>query len=231
MIHITAKEFKDYFISPIAYIVISLFLVVTGWFFFSTFFLFNTADMRNFFSMLPMIFSFIIPAITMRLFSEELNVGSYEILVTMPVSFTDIAVGKFLAATLFCGCMLLPTISYPIFISFIGDVDPGPVIGGYIGALLLSGAYCAMGIFASSLTRNQIVAFIIGAALCFTLTILDKILFFVPASITEVMAFIGADVHFQSISKGVIDSRDILYFLSVIFLGLSGTYLVMQEKN
>ncbi|SLM32129.1 Predicted ABC-type transport system, membrane protein (fragment) [Desulfamplus magnetovallimortis] len=181
--------------------------------------------------MLPMIFSFIIPAVTMRLFSEEMNVGSYETLLTMPVSFTDIAVGKFLAATLFCGCMLFPTLSYPIFISFIGDVDPGPVIGGYTGALLLCGAYSAMGIFASSLTRNQIVAFIIGASLCFTLTILDKILFFVPASITEIVSFIGADVHFQSISKGIIDSRDILYFLSVIFIGLSGTYLVMQEKN
>ncbi len=231
MFHITVKEFKDYFISPIAYIVISLFLVVTGWFFFSTFFLFDTADMRNFFSMLPMIFSFIIPAVTMRLFSEEMNVGSYETLLTMPVSFRDIAVGKFLAATLFCGCMLLPTLSYPIFISFIGAVDPGPVIGGYTGALLLAGSYCAMGIFASSMTRNQIVAFIIGAALCFTLTILDKILFFVPAGITDIVAFIGADGHFQSISKGVMDTRDILYFLSVIFLGLFGTYLVMQEKN
>ncbi|MBF0204046.1 MAG: ABC transporter permease subunit [Desulfamplus sp.] len=231
IINIAAKEFKDYFISPIAYIVISIFLVVTGWFFFSTFFLFDTADMRNFFSMLPIIFSFIIPAITMRLFSEEMNVGSYEILLTMPVSFADIAVGKFVAATLFSACMLLPTISYPIFISFIGDVDPGPVIGGYIGAILLSGAFCAMGIFASSLTRNQIVAFIIGASICFTLTILDQILFFVPSSITEIISFLGTNAHFQSISKGVIDSRDILYFLSVIFMGLFGTYLVMQEKN
>jgi len=231
IINIAAKEFRDYFISPIAYIVISLFLVVTGWFFFSTFFLFDTADMRNFFSMLPIIFSFIIPAVTMRLFSEEINVGSYEILLTMPVSFTDIAVGKFLAALLFSACMLLPTISYPVFISFIGDVDPGPLLGGYMGAILLSGAFCSIGIFASSLTRNQIVAFIIGASICFTLTILDQILFFIPSSITEVVAFFGADAHFASISKGVIDSRDILYFLSVIFMGLFGTYIVMQEKN
>jgi len=231
IINIAAKEFRDYFISPIAYIVISLFLVVTGWFFFSTFFLFDTADMRNFFSMLPIIFSFIIPAVTMRLFSEEMNVGSYEILLTMPVSFTDIAVGKFLAATAFSTCMLLPTLSYPLFISFIGEVDPGPVIGGYIGAILLSGAFCAIGIFASSLTRNQIVAFIIGASICFCLTILDQILFFIPSSITEVVAFLGADAHFESIAKGVIDSRDLLYFLSVIFMGLFGTYLVMQEKN
>ena len=231
IINIASKEFKDYFISPIAYIVISIFLVVTGWFFFSTFFLFDTADMRNFFSMLPIIFSFVIPAITMRLFSEEINVGSYEILLTMPVSLTDIAVGKFVGAILFSACMLLPTLSYPIFISFIGEVDSGPVIGGYIGAMLLSGAFCAVGIFASSLTRNQIVAFIIGAAICFTLTILDQLLFFVPSSITEIIAFLGAESHFQSISKGVIDSRDIIYFLSVIFIGLFGTYLVMQERN
>ncbi len=231
IINIAIKEFKDYFISPIAYIVISIFLIVTGWFFFSTFFIFNTADMRNFFSMLPIIFSFVIPAVTMRLFSEEINVGSYEILLTMPVSFTDIAIGKFVAAKLFSACMLLPTLSYPIFIAFIGEVDPGPVIGGYIGAMLLASAFCSIGIFASSLTRNQIVAFIIGAAICFTLTILDQLLFFVPSSITEVVAFLGAESHFQSISKGVIDSRDIIYFLSVIFIGLFGTYISMQEKN
>ncbi len=231
IIHIAVKEFKDYFISPIAYIVIAMFLVVTGWFFFSTFFLFDRADMRNFFSLLPMIFSFVIPAITMRLFSEEMNVGSYETLLTLPVSFTDIAIGKFIAAVSFTACMLLPTISYPIFISMVGTLDPGPVIGGYIGAILLAGAYCAIGIFASCLTRNQIVAFIIGASFCFTLTIIDKLLFFVPGFLTGVVGFLGADSHFQSIAKGVIDSRDIIYFLSVMFLGLFGTYLVMQERN
>ncbi|SMC35459.1 ABC-2 type transport system permease protein [Desulfocicer vacuolatum DSM 3385] len=230
-IHIATKEFKDYFISPIAYIVISLFLVITGWFFFSTFFIFDRADMRNFFALLPTIFSFIIPAVTMRLFSEEVNVGSYETLMTLPVSFRDIALGKFLAATAFCGCMLLPTLSYPLFISMIGEVDPGPVMGGYLGALLLAGAYCALGILASSMTRNQIVAFILGAAICFALTILDRVLFFIPPSLTELIGFLGTNTHFQSIAKGVIDSRDILYFLSVMFLGLFGTYLVMQEKN
>ncbi|MEA1969391.1 MAG: ABC transporter permease subunit [Thermodesulfobacteriota bacterium] len=231
IINIASKEFKDYFVSPIAYIVIALFLVVTGWFFFSTFFIFDRADMRSFFSLLPMIFSFIIPAVTMRLFSEEMNVGSYEILLTMPVSFVDIAVGKFVAATLFTACMLLPTVSYAVFISFVGDIDLGPVIGGYLGAILLGGAYCAVGIFASSLTRNQIVAFIIGAAICFTLTIIDKILFFVPGAFTSIVGFLGADTHFQSIAKGVVDSRDILYFISVMVLSLFGTNLVMQEKN
>lgn len=228
---IALKEFKDYFISPIAYIVISLFLIVTGWFFFSTFFVFGRADLRDFFSLLPITFSFIVPAITMRLFAEEKNVGSYETLLTMPVSFTDIALGKFFAATLFTASMLLPTLSYPIFISFIGDVDPGPVAGGYIGAILLAGAYCAMGLFASSLTRNQIIAFIIGCALCFTLTILDKLLFFMPTDIVAVINYIGASSHFLNISKGIIDSRDILYFVSVIFVFIFSTYIVMHEKN
>ena len=231
IITIAIKEFKDYFISPIAYIVISLFLIVTGWFFFSTFFIFGRADLRDFFSLLPIIFSFIIPAITMRLYSEEKNVGSYEILITMPVSTMDIALGKFFAATLFTTAMLIPTISYPVFISFIGEIDPGPVIGGYIGAIFLAAAYCSLGVFASSLTRNQIIAFIIGCALCFVLTILDKLLFFMPAKIISVIEFIGANSHFTNISKGIIDSRDVLYFISVIFIFIFSTYLVMHEKK
>lgn len=228
---IAVKEFKDYFISPIAYIVISLFLIVTGWFFFSTFFIFDRADLRDFFSLLPLIFSFIIPAVTMRLFSEEKNVGSYETLLTMPVSFTDIALGKFLAATMFTASMLIPTLSYPLFISLIGEVDIGPVIGGYIGAVFLAAAYCSLGIFASSLTRNQIVAFIIGTALCFTLTILDKLLFFMPSNILPVIEFLGAGSHFATISKGIVDSRDILYFVSVVFISIFSTHIVMHEKN
>ncbi len=228
---IAVKEFKDYFISPIAYIVISLFLIVTGWFFFSTFFIYGRADLRDFFSLLPITFSFIVPAITMRLFAEEKNVGSYETLLTMPVSFFDIALGKFFAATLFTVSMLVPTLSYPLFISFIGQLDPGPVAGGYIGAVFLASAYCAMGLFASSLTRNQIVSFIIGCALCFTLTILDRLLFFMPPKIISVVNYIGASSHFMNISKGIIDSRDILYFVSVVFIFIFSTYIVMHEKN
>ena len=105
------------------------------------------SDLRDYFNLLPMTFSFFIPAITMRLFAEEKNVGSYETLLTMPVSFTHIALGKFLAATAFAAAMLLPTLSYPLFISAIGELDPGPVIGGYLGAILLAGTYCSMGPF------------------------------------------------------------------------------------
>jgi len=229
--HIAIKEFKDFFTSPIAYIVISIFLIVTGWFFFSTFFLYDRTSMRDFFLLLPTIFSFIIPAITMRLLSEEMNVGSYEILVTMPVSFTDIAIGKFLGATLFVAAMLVPTLFYPISISFLGDLDLGPIAGGYIGTILLGSTYCAIGLFASSLTRNQIVAFIIGAAICFALTIMDRLLFFTPDALTSIVEYLGANSHFANISKGVIDTRDILYFASVIFISIFGTCLVMKEKN
>lgn len=228
---IAVKEFRDYFVSPIAYIVISLFLIVSGWFFFSTFFIYGRADLRDFFSLLPMTFSFFIPAITMRLFAEEKNVGSYETLLTLPVSFTHIALGKFLAATAFTAAMLAPTASYALFISAIGDVDPGPVIGGYLGAILLAAAYCSMGLFASALTRNQIIAFIIGCALCFTLTILDRMLFFVPEKLVPVIEYVGANAHFANISKGIIDSRDILYFASVVFVFIFSTYIAMKEKN
>lgn len=230
MIYIVKKEFGHYFVSPIAYIVISIFLLVTGWFFFTTFFLYDQANLRNFFNLLPLIFSFVVPAITMRLFAEELNVGSYEILVTMPVTFLDVILGKFLASVLFVSAMLVPTLAYPIFISFLGQLDWGPVIGGYIGAVFLSAAFCAIGLLASSLTRNQIIAFIISMVICFSLTVIDKMLFFFPQTLLGVLNFLGTDYHFQNISKGVIDSRDLLYFLSIIFIGLYGTHLALQEK-
>ena len=229
--YIFKKEFRGYFVSPIAYIVISIFLLVTGWFFFSSFFLFNQANLRNFFALLPITFSFVIPAVTMKLFSEEFNVGSYEILLTMPVTYIDVVLGKFLAGLAFVVAMLIPTLSYPICISFVGHLDWGPVIGGYVGALLLGAAFSAVGIFASSLTRNQITAFITATAICFSLALVDKMLFFLPQSFLSFFEYLGADYHFRNIAKGILDSRDILYFLSVSFAGLYGTYLVMSEKN
>jgi ABC-2 type transport system permease protein len=231
IVHILNKELKDYFISPIAYIVISIFLLVTGWFFFATFFLFNQADLRNFFSLLPFTFSFVIPAITMRLFSEELSVGSYEILITLPVTFSEIILGKFLAGVIFICAILIPTFSYPIFIAFLGQLDWGPVIGGYLGAVFIGAAFTAVGIFASTLTRNQIIAFIVGMIICFSLTLIDKMLFFFPQSTLGIIGNLGADYHFKNIAKGVIDSRDVLYFLSLIFIGLFSAHLVMQEKE
>jgi ABC-2 type transport system permease protein len=229
--HIFKKEFKAYFVSPIAYIVIAIFLLVTGWFFFATFFLINQATLRNFFSLLPIIFSFVIPAITMRLISEELNVGSYETLLTMPVTFNDVILGKFLASLGFVAAMLVPTFAYPLAVAMLGQLDWGPVVGGYLGALLLAAAFSAIGLFSSALTRNQIVAFIIGMLICFTLTLIDKMLFFLPRSLLGIFVYLGADFHFQNISRGIIDSRDILYFFSVCFLGLYSAHLAVQQKH
>jgi ABC-2 type transport system permease protein len=231
ILNIFRKEFGSYFISPIAYFVISIFLLVTGWFFFSTFFIIGQASLRNFFSLLPVIFAFVVPAITMRLFSEELNIGSYETLLTLPVSFTDVIVGKFLAAVAFIATMLVPTLAYPITVTLLGDLDMGPVIGGYIGAILLGSAFAAIGLFASALTRNQIIAFIISIAICFGLTVVDKMLFFLPRNLLGFFNYLGADFHFQNISKGIIDSRDLLYFLSISFVGLYATHLALEEKN
>ncbi len=230
-VKILKKEFRSYFISPVAYIVIAIFLLVTGWFFFATFFLVNQASMRNFFGLLPIIFSFIVPAVTMRLFAEEFNVGSYEMLLTLPVTIRDVVLGKFFACLAFVAAMLLPTLFYPLTISLLGDLDWGPVVGGYLGALFLGGSFGAIGLWASALTRNQITAFIIGMVICFALTLIDKMLFFLPRGILGVTQYLGADFHFANIARGVMDSRDILYFLSVIFIALYGVHLVLQEKK
>ena len=231
VVHIFRKEFSAYFVSPIAYIVIAIFLLVTGWFFFATFFLNNQANLRIFYALLPIMFAFVIPAVTMRLISEEINVGSDEILLTLPVTFREVILGKFLASVALVVAMLIPTVAYPLTVSFIGQLDWGPVAGGYVGAVLLGAAFSAVGLFASSLTRNQIIAFIIGMAICFTLTLIDKMLFFLPRSLLGVLAYLGADFHFQNIAKGIIDSRDIVYFISICFIGLYGAYLALLQRH
>ncbi len=225
------KEFKDYFVSPIAYMVIAIFLLVTGWFFFSTFFLINQANLREFFNLLPLAFAFVVPALTMRLFSEEINLGSYEILSTLPLRPAQIIAGKFLAAVSFIAAMLLPTLSYALSVSALGDLDWGPVLGGYIGALLLGAAFAGIGLFASALTRNQIVAFILGAGICFGLALLNKMLFFVPQQILEVINYLAAGYHFDNIAKGVLDSRDVIYFLSIAFIGLYATNFALEARK
>jgi ABC-2 type transport system permease protein len=157
--------------------------------------------------------------------------GSYEILLTMPVTFNDVILGKFLAAVTFVAAMLIPTFAYSVTVAALGQIDWGPVIGGYIGAILLGAAFSAIGLFASALTRNQIIAFITAMAICFFLTLIDKMLFFLPQSLLGILAYLGADFHFQNISKGIIDSRDVIYFLSVCFISLFAAHLALQEKH
>jgi ABC-2 type transport system permease protein len=230
-LNIYKKEFQDYFISPIGYIVISIFLLVTGWFFFTTFFLYSEANLRSFFNLLPLTFSLVIPAVTMRLFAEEIHSGSYEMLLTLPVTHNDVVVGKFLAAEAFVCVMLAPTLVYALSIAFIGRLDWGPVIGGYLGALLMGAAFSAIGVFASSITRNQIVACIVGMVICFGLTLFDKMVFFFPGKIVEVFTYLAAASHFENISKGIIDTRDLLYFASVVFVFLYGSNIVLQARK
>ena len=149
----------------------------------------------------------------------------------MPVTTRDVILGKFFASMGMICAMLIPTLAYPLTVSFMGQLDWGPVVGGYIGAVLLGAAFSAIGLFASALTRNQIIAFIIGLAICFALTLIDKLLYFLPQSLLGVFSYLGADFHFQNIAKGIIDSRDILYFVSICFVGLYGAYLALRAKQ
>lgn len=228
---VALKELRAYFLSPVAYIVIAIFLVVTGWFLFSVFFLHNRADLRDFFSLLPYTLSFVIPAVTMRLFSEEFSSGSYEVLTTLPVTRWGVLAGKYLASVVFVLVMLLPTLSYVLFTAFLGPLDAGPVVGGYVGAVLFGASYCAVGILASSLSRNQIVAYILAVAICFFLTIIDQVLVLVPSALTGVLQYLGAAYHFENIAKGILDSRDLVYFLSLSFAALYATHRVLEAKQ
>jgi ABC-2 type transport system permease protein len=225
------RELKTYFVSPVAYIVAVIFLIVSGWFFFSTFFLSGRVDLRDFFSLLPIILVFLVPAITMRLYSEEYTIGSIEIISTLPVTRLSVLMSKFLAAFIFMLAMLALTIVYPISISGLGALDWGPVVGGYVGAVLLAALYTAIGVFTSSLTKNQIVAFISATAFCFFFFIIDKIVVLMPAFFADFFEFLGADYHFRNFAKGLIDLRDVIYFLSVATIALFGTYIVTRERQ
>ena len=166
---LTKRELDAYFGSPAAYVVLIVFLLFTGWFFSSTMFVENVASLRRMFDIAPLIFVFVIPAITMSLFAEERRAGTLELLLTMPVKDWQIIAGKLLAATLLIATAIGLTFIYPLSLSLMGDLDLGSVVGGYLGLLLYGMSCAAIGLYASSLTRNQIVAFIIGFAIIFGL--------------------------------------------------------------
>lgn len=220
---IARREIATYFTSPVAYIVTGLFLIFSGFIFFSTFFISRRAELRNFFGMLPVLLSFFIPALTMRLFSEEKRSGSLETLLTLPVTDTDAVFGKFIAAFAASSAMLVPTLSYVLTASAFGQPDPGPIIGGYLGALFLCAAFSSIGVFASAVTKNQIVAFFTAFAICILLSMINGFLIVLPARAVSFFSFFSADTHFNSISRGIIDTRDLLYFISLtaLFVGLT----------
>lgn len=226
------RELGAFYSGPIAYIVAVLFLAFSGFLFFSTFFLINRAELRNFFSLLPILFSFFVPALTMRLFSEETRSGSIETLMTLPVSAFDVVAGKFAAAFVSTAGMLLPTFVYVGTVVYMGSPDPGPLVGGYLGALFLAAAFSSIGLFASSLTKNQIIAFFIAFTLCIFLTMIDRFLILLPSIVVGPLEFLSASQHFESIARGIIDSRDLVYFLSItaLFFGLTVATLDAGRK-
>jgi len=214
------RELRGYFDSPVAYVVITAFLLVTGWFFTTNFFVAAQADLRVIFSIIPFIFLFFTPAITMRLISEERKSGTMELMVTMPISDAAIVIGKYLASLALLAAAVLPTIVYLITVSLLGDIDGGPAIGGYIGLMLMGAAYLSIGTYGSSLTDSQVVAFIVSFFITFMFFLLDKVLFLLPSWMVSTVEYLSIESHFQNISRGVIDSRDLIYYLSLISLAL-----------
>ncbi len=212
------KEFRSYFQSTIAYIFITLFLVLTQWLFFQGFFVIGQATMRDFFALIPIVFLLFVPAATMRLWAEEKKLGTVELLLTLPVTDWQAVLGKFLAAWAFLAVTVLLTLPLTLTVVSLGNPDNGALVGGYLGSLLLGGAYIAIGLWASSLTQNQIVAFIVTVVLCFVLYIIGDpiVLSSIPKALAPFFAGLSLSAHFESIGRGVVDSRDILYYLSVI---------------
>jgi ABC-2 type transport system permease protein len=241
MIQILSKELNSFLNSLIAYVVIGVFLVAIGllmWVFPETSVLeYGYADMDTLFSLGPYVFIFLIPAITMRSFAEENKAGTIELLITKPISDWDIILGKFVANLLLVAAALIPTLIYFFSVYSLGNpagnIDTPGVIGSYIGLFLMAAVFCSVGIFSSSLTRNQIVAFISGAFLCY-------LLFSGFESVSALNVWsenalfikqLGLLDHYESLSRGLIDSRDVIYFFSAIFILLSLTKLILGSRK
>jgi ABC-2 type transport system permease protein len=225
------KEFRSYFDSPVAYVVITLFLLIAGWQFSTALFLSNTPDLRNLFSIIRFILLFFIPAVSMRLISEEKRLGTIEILLTLPIKEWQLVLGKYLAAYFLIIITLLLTLIHYITISLLGSPDLGATFGGYLGLVMIVGVYLSIGIFTSSLSQNQIVAFIASFVIIFALYLLDKIVFFFPGILASILEYVSMDYHFNNIARGVIDSRDIIYYLSLIFLFLFLTVQALESRK
>jgi len=227
------KELMSYFNSPIAYVFIAVFLVVGNWLFFNSFFLVGQASMRNFFTLLPWLFLFLAPAITMRGWAEEKKSGTIEFLLTLPITDWQAVLSKFFSALFFVAFTLALTISLPLTIGRLGNLDYGPVIGGYLGAIFLAGAYLSLGLFVSSLTKNQIIAFVLGLVACFVFFMIgmDFVLQGAPAFAAPVMKFLGLGSHFYNVARGVLDTKDLIYYLSFIFFFLWLNARVIEARD
>lgn len=227
------REMFAYFYSPVAYIVISVFLILTGWFFTSEMFLANDSSLRSVFGIIPFIFIFFVPAITMRLISEEKKSGTIELMFTMPISDLEIVLGKYFAGLGLLVVAILFTIPYALTIMVLGYPDVGMLVCGYLGLILMGAAYVSIGVFASTISRNQVVAFIVAFVIIFVLWLINKFLMLIPPAIAPVLQYLSIDYHYENINRGVIDSRDITYYLSIIvfMLALAKTALESRKWN
>jgi ABC-2 type transport system permease protein len=226
------KEIQSFFNSPVAYITLVVFLLITAWFFMSTFFLINESDLRTLFSVVPIVYIFFIPAITMSLIAKEKNTGTMEFVTTLPFSDGEIIVAKFLAALTLIGTALAFTLVHFISLLIIGNnIDVGALLSGYLGLLLAGAAYAAIGTFGSTVTDNQITAFLVSFLIIFIFFILDKILIFVPGFLGSILQFISMDYHLNNISRGVIDSRNLIYFGSLITFFLLVSIRILEMRK
>ena len=236
------KEFNAFFSSPIAYVVMGSFLLILGlimWVFPGYSLLeYQYATLEQLFSIAPLFFAFLVPAICMRLLSEERQLGTLELLITKPISEWKIVLGKYLAAVALLICTLIPTLIYYYSVYKLGspegNLDNGAVIGSYLGLIFLGACFSAVGIYSSSWSKNQIVAFIIGVFLCFTFYwsfyLISKFPIFI-GQWDDAIQKIGMDYHYASISRGLIDSRDLIYFSGFIFFFLYLTRLNLKYKR
>lgn len=227
------KEFRSYFASPIAYVVLLAFVALANWFFFRLFFITRQADMRMLFTIMPWFLLFLVPAIAMGKWAEERKLGTMELLLTLPVSDRAVVMGKFWGSLALIATALALTLPLPLTVSALGQMDWGPVVGGYIGLLLMAAAYLAIGLFVSSLTQNQIVAFIISIVVCFALYILSEpiVTAALPTGLAMIAEYAGASAHFESIGRGVLDSRDVIYYMSVIGFFLWCNWRVVHTRR
>ena len=226
------KELKSYFNSPMAYIFLVVFAIINGYFFTRTFFLFNQSDMRSLFNIIPLVYLFFIPAVTMSLIAREKNLGTMEVISTLPLKDIDFVAGKFLAAFSLVVTGLLVTLIHFITLIQVGtNVDYGAVFTGYLGLALAGAVYSSVGTFASSITDNQVVAFIIGIFIVLVFFLMDKMLMFVPVYLTGIIQYLSVDYHLSNISRGVIDSRNLVYFASVVGFFLFMTVRILEIRK
>ena len=226
------KELKSYFNSPMAYIFLVIFAVINGYFFTRTFFLFDQSDMRSLFNIIPLVYLFFIPAVTMSLIAREKNLGTMEVISTLPLKDIDFVAGKFLAAFSLVLTGLLVTLIHFFTLTQVGtNVDYGAVFTGYLGLALVGAVYSSVGTFSSSITDNQVVAFIIGIFIVLVFFLMDKMLMFVPVYLTGIIQYLSVDYHLSNISRGVIDSRNLVYFASVVGFFLFMTVRILEIRK